>query len=115
MIEQTLHLIAYALFLYGGFMTISGAIGMVRFPDFYTRMHAACLVDSLGVFAIIAGVILMLEPGIITIKLVLLLIFSLITSATTAHALTKAALTDIVPLGTKLSKPTKRKKKTKAS
>ena len=40
---------SWALILLGSFFTIVGAIGLVRMPDVYTRMHAASVTDTLGV------------------------------------------------------------------
>lgn len=111
MIRDILEVVAYVLFAFGGFLIFTGAVGMMRFPDFYTRTHAACLADSMGTVVIIVGVLLVMEPSLLMVKVLLLLLFMLITNATIAHALTKAALTDIIPLGTKLSKPKKPKKK----
>ncbi len=74
-----------------GFMIVS-AVGVIRFPDFFTRLHAASIADTLGVMLILTG--LMFQAGFsqVTLKLLLILAFILITSPTATHALAKAAL-----------------------
>lgn len=41
-------LLSWASIVVGGIFCIVGAVGMLRMPDFYTRVHAASLVDTLG-------------------------------------------------------------------
>ena len=76
----------------GASSVLIGSIGVVRFPDFFSRIHAAGVTDSVGTGFIFAG--LMIEAGlnIATIKLVIILILMLTTSPTSSHALAKAAL-----------------------
>ncbi|MDQ5909333.1 MAG: multicomponent Na+:H+ antiporter subunit, partial [Pseudomonadota bacterium] len=84
-----------ALALLGGvFFAMVGGIGMWRMPDFYTRMHAAGITDTMGAGLILLG--LMLQGGwtLITVKLLITLIFLWLTSPTACHALVQAALAD---------------------
>jgi multicomponent Na+:H+ antiporter subunit G len=84
-----------ALALTGGaFFAIVGGAGLLRMPDFYTRIHAAGITDTLGAGLILLG--LMLQGGwtLVTVKLLLILIFLWFTSPTAGHALVKAALSD---------------------
>ena len=64
----------------------------MRFPDFFTRQHAAGITDTGGAGFLLAG--LMLQGGltIVTVKLVLILVFIFFTSPTATHALAQAAL-----------------------
>lgn len=85
------------LALLGGvFFAIVSGVGMWRMPDFYTRMHAAGIIDTMGAGLILLG--LMLQGGwtLITVKLVMILIFLWLTSPTACHALVQAALADPV-------------------
>ena len=97
------------IFLFAGaFFILTGAVGVLRMPDFYTRLHPASISDSLGLPLVIIGVMLRLEPGLITVKLLLLVIFSMIASPTASHALAKAAMhSKIIPIGE--NTPTKKK------
>ena len=76
----------------GGFFGIVGGIGLLRFPDLFSRFHAAGVTDTLGAGLILIGLMLQAGWSLITIKLVLILAFGLFTSPTATHALAKAAL-----------------------
>lgn len=75
----------------GGFVLI-GNIGLVRLPDFYTRLHAAGITDTLGAGLILIGLAFLAGWSLITVKLILIALFLLITSPTASHALAKSAL-----------------------
>ncbi|MFS1439124.1 monovalent cation/H(+) antiporter subunit G [Shewanella sp. 10N.286.48.A6] len=78
--------------LIGSFLCFSGGIGIIRFPDFYTRMHAASVTDTLGASSILIGLMLQSPNGLVLIKLVLILVFTLFINPSASHALAKAAL-----------------------
>ena len=61
-------------------------------PDFYTRLHAASIIDTLGTILILFGLIIYHGLTLISLKLLLILVFILITTPTAAHALAKSAL-----------------------
>lgn len=84
-------LLAWALLVLGSLFCVIGGIGIVRFPDFYTRVHGAGITDSLGATLMLFGC--MVEAGLsqVTLKLLLVLVFLLVTSPTSTHALVKAA------------------------
>jgi len=78
------------LILGGCFCVISG-LGLVRFPDFYTRSHAAGIGDTMGAGLILVGLLFLAGPTLIGVKLVFILGFLFITSPIACHALVKAA------------------------
>ncbi len=81
------------LCLVGGVLTGLAAIGVLRFPDFYTRMHAASVTDTLGAFALLVGMAL-LAPGFpIVFKLGMIGVFLVLTGPTATHAIANAAFT----------------------
>ena len=82
---------SWAFLAIGSLFCVIGAVGLVRMPDFYTRMHAASVVDTLGAGLILIG--LMLQGGFTLVSAKLLVIFVLIffTSPTATHALARAA------------------------
>lgn len=84
-------LLSWALLLAGSAFCVLGGIGLLRFPDFYTRVHAAGLTDTLGAGLILIGLMFQGGLSMVTIKLALILVFILITSPTATHALVKAA------------------------
>lgn len=85
-------LLSWISLLAGSTFLIIGTIGLIRFPDFFTRLHASSIVDTLGCIFIMVGLMLQAGLSIITVKLMLIVIFILFTSPTAAHALAKAAL-----------------------
>ena len=85
-------LFSWIFLVSGSLALIIGAIGLVRFPDFYTRLHAASVIDTLGCMLIIAGVLLQAGFSMVSVKLLLILLFILFTTPTATHALAKAAL-----------------------
>jgi multicomponent Na+:H+ antiporter subunit G len=83
---------SWALILLGSFFTIVGAVGMVRMPEIFTRMHAASVIDTLGVGLLIAGLALQAGFTLVTLKLIFVLGLFLITGPVVTHALAQACL-----------------------
>ncbi len=84
----------------GGLFLIAGAIGILRFPDFYSRLHALGVCDTMGAGLTLLG--LMLQGGLtlVTVKLMLIFYFVIFTGPTAIHALAAAArITGVEPLG----------------
>lgn len=82
---------ALCLFI-GSLLCISGGVGILRFPDFYTRMHAVGVTDTLGAGMILIGLMLY-SPDFLTFsKLVMILLLTLLISPTTSHVLAKTAM-----------------------
>lgn len=75
----------------GCFFILVGAIGVLRFPDFYCRLHSAGKCDTLGQALILVGLILYQGLSLISVKLLFLIIFIFIANPTATHALCKAA------------------------
>lgn len=87
------------IFILGGlFFFAIGVLGILRFPDFYSRLHAAGKSDSLAALLVIFGVALYnlqeLSFGnfLVSLKIMLIAVFIYVASPTATHALTKAAL-----------------------
>ena len=74
----------------GGFCAIGG-LGLVRMPDFYTRMHAASVTDTLGAGLMLLGMMLQAGLGLVTVKLVMTGLLIFFASPTATHALARAA------------------------
>ncbi len=85
-------LLSWVLLMTGGFFLLSGGIGLLRLPDFFTRVHAAGVTDTMGAGAILVGLMFQAGPTQAFIKLVLIVLFMLFTSPTASHALAQAAL-----------------------
>ena len=86
------HLLAGACLLGGAAFLVIGAIGLVRLPDFFTRIHATGVIDTLGIALTFAGLVILAGWSLPAVKLVLILCFMLLTGPTATHALAKAAL-----------------------
>ena len=91
--------ISSALFLLAGsFLCLSGGIGVLRFPDFYTRMHAVGVTETLATAMILIGLMLQNPDGLVALKLIIILLMALLISPTATHTLAKAALqNDLMP------------------
>ncbi|WP_339739875.1 monovalent cation/H(+) antiporter subunit G [uncultured Maricaulis sp.] len=70
---------------------LAGAIGVIRLPDFYTRMHAAGVTDTLGAELVILGLILQAGDWQTMAKLALVGLLLFLTSPTATHAVANAA------------------------
>ena len=68
-----------------------GGVGLLRLPDFYSRIHGGGVTDTLGAGLVITG--LMLQGGLTltTAKLAMILLFLLLTSPVATHAIARAA------------------------
>ncbi len=86
--------VSWLALLGGIFFMVVGGIGTLRLPDFYTRLHAAGMTDTLGAGLILVG--LMFQGGLtqVTAKLILTLLLLWCTSPVSTHALVRAALAD---------------------
>jgi multicomponent Na+:H+ antiporter subunit G len=86
------------LIIAGLFFFAVGVIGVLRFPDFYTRLHAAGKCDSLAAVLVIAGLALYnltefsLANLLVSLKILAIAAFVFVASPTATHAITKAAL-----------------------
>lgn len=76
----------------GGLLGIIGAIGIHRFPDFYSRMHAVGIADTLSATLILLGLVLQAGISLAAFKLIIIFIFLFFTSPTASHALVNSAL-----------------------
>ncbi len=80
----------------GVFFLLLGAVGILRFPDFYTRMHAAGKCDTLGVLLTFLGLAIYEGFSLASAKLLLIALFLFLTSPTATHAIARAALNNTV-------------------
>ena len=78
--------------LIGSFLCLTGGLGILRFPDFYTRMHAVGVSDTLATAMILIGLILHNPDFLVDVKLVTILIMTIFLSPTASHALANAAM-----------------------
>ena len=89
MIMETL---SWVCLLLGAVLGMVGGIGMHRFPDFYTRLHAASITDTLCAALFLLGLGFQAGLSLAALKLCLIFIFIFITSPTASHSLANAAM-----------------------
>ena len=85
-------ILSWICLLAGGALGIVGGIGIHRFPDFYSRLHAAGITDTLCATLILLGLGLQAGWSLAAFKLALIFVFLFFTSPTASHALANAAL-----------------------
>ncbi len=76
----------------GLFFIVVGSIGVLRFPDVYTRLHAAGMTDTMGAGLVLVGLSFQAGLTLITVRLLMIWAFLLFTSPIGTHALARAAL-----------------------
>ena len=82
-----------ALLAAGSVFILIGTLGLIRLPDFYTRLHAAGITDTLGAELILIAMMLQAGFSLITVKLIMISLFIFFTSPTATHAVANAART----------------------
>jgi multicomponent Na+:H+ antiporter subunit G len=84
--------LSWALLAAGGFFCVVGGVGLLRMPDFYTRMHAASVVETLGAGLMLLGLMLQAGLTLVAVKLLMVGVLIFFVSPTATHALARAAL-----------------------
>jgi multicomponent Na+:H+ antiporter subunit G len=87
-----LSILSWALLVTGGLFVFIGGVGALRMPNFYTRIHAASLTDSMGSILILVGIMFQAGFTLAMVKLIAILGFLLLTGPTATYALANAAL-----------------------
>lgn len=83
--------LALALVAGGAFFALVAAVGLIRLPDVYGRIHAVSKSETLGAILTLTAVVLVFDEPAPTIKAVFLLGFLFLTNPTAAHAVARAA------------------------
>lgn len=84
-------ILSWLFILSGSAFTIIGAIGTLQFPDFWSRLHAASVSESAGMILLVIGMCLQAGLTLITVKLLIIAAFIVITGPTSTHAVANAA------------------------
>ena len=90
--DIAIDILSWAFLISGGAACIVGAIGLVRMPDPYTRLHASSVVDTLGVGLILAGLILQAGFTLIAAKLAIIGLLVFFISPVVGHAIARAMI-----------------------
>ena len=92
MMDTVLDVLSWIFLLGGAIFLLVGAIGALRFPDFYTRLHAVSVCDTMGAGLVLVGLMLQGGLSLVTVKLLLMFYFMMFTGPTAVHALAEAAI-----------------------
>jgi len=97
-------ILAGTVALIGAFFVFSAALGLVRMPDVYLRMHAATKAGTLGSGLLLVGVAIWSGEPDVVLRALAAVLFLVITAPVAAHLLGRAAYISGVPLwrGTRL-------------
>ena len=90
--SAAIDVLSWACLVAGGAFCVIGAVGLLRMPEFFARIHAASVTDTLGAGLILAGLALQAGFTLVTVKLAMIGVLILFTSPTATHALAKAGL-----------------------
>ena len=93
MMAEAREILVWALLLGGGALSMVAGLGLIRLPDFYTRMHASGIADTLAAMLILAGLAVYSGLTLITVKLALVYMFIFFTSPISTHAVANTAIT----------------------
>ncbi len=84
--------ISWVFLLAGSFFSIVGGIGILRLPEFFSRMHGGGITDTMGAGLIVIGLMFQAGFTLVAVKLLAILFFLMITSPSSCHALARSAL-----------------------
>lgn len=84
-------IISGTLIISGACSVFIGMLGVYRMPDIFTRLHASSIIDTMGTIFILVGLMIYSGLNMVSLKLMLIMFFILITTPAAAHALAKAA------------------------
>ncbi len=84
-------ILSWIFILLGSLLILIGSIGLIRLPDFWSRLHGASITDTGGVLFLLIGMMIQAGSIWIFLKLVAIGIFLFISSPTASHAIANAA------------------------
>lgn len=91
MTGMAINMLSIVLAATGALFFFAGTLGLLRLPDFYSRVHAVTKCDTVGAGAILLALAIQVAPHPEALKIVLLLLLVLLSSPTSGHALARAA------------------------
>jgi multicomponent Na+:H+ antiporter subunit G len=91
-VSEAVAVASWVLLVAGGGFCVVGAVGLLRMPDFYTRVHAASITDTIGFGLLLLGMMLQAGLSLVTIKLAILGLLIFFVSPTATHALVRAGM-----------------------
>ena len=89
--EYFSEIFSWIFILLGSFLILVGSIGLIRLPDFWSRLHGASITDTGGVLFLLIGMMIQAGSIWVFLKLVAIGIFLFVSSPTASHAIANAA------------------------
>ena len=89
--EYFSEIFSWIFILLGSLLILIGSIGLIRLPDFWSRLHGASITDTGGVLFLLIGMMIQAGSIWIFLKLIAIGIFLFISSPTASHAIANAA------------------------
>ncbi len=86
-----LQIVCTGMLAFGAIIMLASAAGVIRFPDFYSRLHAGGKGDTLGQGAVLLALAILSGFSLVTLKIVLIIFFIFIFNPTATHALARGA------------------------
>ncbi|MCB1725685.1 MAG: monovalent cation/H(+) antiporter subunit G [Gammaproteobacteria bacterium] len=90
--SAVLDLLSGCFLIAGSLLCITGGVGLLRMPDFFARVHAAGLTETLAAPLLLLGLMLHMEWSLDMVKVVMIMLFVLATNPTASHSMATAAL-----------------------
>ena len=81
-----------ALLIVGSVFFLTGTLGLLRFPDVYTRLHALTKADNVGLGLLVMGLAIKAQTWAVTGKLLLIWLLVLLAGASVSHLIAKGAM-----------------------
>ena len=81
-----------ALLIVGSIFFLAGTLGLLRFPDVYTRLHALTKADNVGLGLIVAGLAIQAASWAVVVRLLLVWLLVLLAGASVSHLVSRTAL-----------------------
>lgn len=91
-LDWIVEIVSWIAIILGSAFMLIGAVGTLRFPDFWSRVHAVSVTDSAGMLLLTLGMCVQAGFTLITVKLIIIGVFLFITGPTATHAVANAAL-----------------------
>lgn len=84
-------LLSTVLLVIGAAFFLAGTVGLLRFPDVYTRLHALAKVDNLGLGFTVLGLLIQAPGLVVALKLILVWLLALVASSTVSYLIARRA------------------------
>ena len=92
LLKLFLQIAGWFCILVGCLFIFSSAVGFIKMPDFFTKVHAAGISDSFGCPLALVGIAILCGSAIMALKIILLILFMLLTGPTMTYLLASGAI-----------------------